>query len=60
MTMCWQASRELIAIADDGNVNPQMLKDMVRDINRTVLNEQEFLSDNVYRYERGGEITITE
>ena len=51
---------ELIAIADDGNVNPQMLKDMVRDINRTVLNEQEFLSDNVYRYERGGEITIAE
>ena len=51
---------ELIAIADDGNVSPQMLKDIVRDINRTTLNEQEFLSDSVYRYEKGGELKIAE
>ena len=51
---------ELITIADDGNTSPQLLKDMVRDINRKVLDEQEFLSDSVYRYEKGGKMTIAE
>ena len=49
---------ELIAIPDTGKEDINVLTDMVRSVNRSEVSEKEFLSDNVYHYERGGEITI--
>lgn len=49
---------EFLAVADDGMTDPGFLAGMVRSINTGMLPDNEFLSDNVYRYEKGGEITI--
>ena len=49
---------EFIAIADDGNTDPAVLAEMVRSINRDLVSGRDFLSDSVYRYEKGGGITI--
>ena len=49
---------EFIVLADDGKTEPAMLAEMVRNINRDMLSEKEYLSDSVYHYERGGEISI--
>ena len=49
---------EFIAIADDGNTDPAVLAEMVRSINRDMVSGRDFLSDSVYRYEKGGGITI--
>ena len=51
---------EVIAIADDGGHEAAELLEMVREINRTSVEENEVLSDSVYRYERGGEIAVAE
>ena len=49
---------EFIAIADDGSTDPAFLAEMVRGINRDMVSGRDFLSDSVYRYEKGGGITI--
>lgn len=41
---------ELIVIPDEGDVDPEYLKDMVKSVNETQLNPVEILSDNVYYY----------
>ena len=51
---------EVIAIADDGGHEAAELLEMVKEINRTSVEENEVLSDSVYRYERGGEIAVAE
>lgn len=41
---------ELLIIPDDGTVNPEMLVEMVKEVNTTEVAEKEILSDHVYRY----------
>ena len=42
---------EVILVLDYGlNYNENKLKEMVHDINRTIVNEDEVLSDSVYKY----------
>ncbi len=40
--------------------DPQLLKETVREVNSTVVNENDFLSDSVYVYSAGGNLTIFE
>ena len=49
---------EFLAVADDGMTDPGTLAGMVRSINTEIVSNAEVLSDHVYRYEKGGEITI--
>lgn len=51
---------ETIVLSDDGNLGAGALAEMVKSVNSTQVSEQEYLSDSVYRYEKGGEITIAE
>lgn len=41
---------ELLIIPDDGTVIPEMLVEMVKDVNATEVAEKDILSDHVYRY----------
>ena len=49
---------EFIALTDDGKTDPAILAEMVRNINREMVSEKEYLSDSVYHYEKDGEIKI--
>jgi hypothetical protein len=49
---------EFIALADDGKTDPAILAEMVRNINREMLSEKEYLSDSVYHYEKDGEMKV--
>ncbi len=42
---------ELILLPDDGETDPECLAALVRDVNRTVVRPDEWLSDNVYYYD---------
>ena len=48
---------ELLAIPDDGHMSYDELRAMVRDVNRTQLAPQEFLSDNILKYD-GNKLTV--
>lgn len=45
---------ELIAIPDYGDASADSLRDMVKEVNRTEVEEAEILSDNIYRFDRKG------
>ncbi len=45
---------EVIVMRDEGE-HPEELRMIVREVNRTCVREEEFLSDSVYRYERRGD-----
>ncbi|MBR4150263.1 MAG: hypothetical protein IKR08_02690 [Firmicutes bacterium] len=42
---------ELILLPDDGETDPECLAALVRDVNRSVVRPDEWLSDNVYYYD---------
>ena len=44
---------ELIIVPDEGNLSLRRLKTTVRSINRSIVEEKDFLSDNVYYYDAG-------
>lgn len=48
---------EVICVPDIDNINPDDLKDMVREINMTQVAPDEFLSDNIMRYD-GQKLTM--
>lgn len=41
---------EFIVVPDDGIVDEEELKELVRSVNETSVGEEDYLSDNVYRY----------
>ncbi len=45
---------ECIVVPVSMNIQPEELQEMVKEINRTQVEPEEFLSDSVYRYYRGG------
>lgn len=50
---------EMIVIADLGQERPENLKDLVREVNRSSVAEEEFLSDEIYYFSREtGKITL--
>lgn len=49
---------ELILIPDEGREKPEVLKKMVRDVNRSHVAVEEQLSDNVYYFDRESERVI--
>ena len=51
ITLLPSSIHEIIAINDDGIMKISELRSMVREINSTVLSPQEFLSDNIMRYD---------
>ena len=44
---------EVLFVPDDGSFDAVTLGDMVRSINATEVDEKDFLSDSVYRYDNG-------
>lgn len=44
---------ELIIVPDEGNLSLRRLETTVRSINRSIVEEKDFLSDNVYYYDAG-------
>lgn len=47
---------EVIIIPDDGEKDVRQLKAMVREVNRSILRDDEYLSDNVYYYDAGRKV----
>ena len=43
---------ELILLPIDDNINPAAIQQMIREVNRENVSEEEFLSDNLYRYNK--------
>lgn len=43
---------EVLLFPDNQGYEPEELQEMVRDVNRCVVSENEFLSDSIYRYDR--------
>ena len=46
------STHEVILVPDSAGINPKELCEMVKQANRTVVDEKDILSDNVYRYSR--------
>lgn len=42
---------DLILLPDDGSVNAECLKEMVQEVNKSVVVQEEWLSENVYYYD---------
>ena len=49
---------EFFVFSDDGILDPGFFSDLAKRINESRLPDKEYLSDHVYRYEKGGGITI--
>ncbi len=50
---------EVMLVPEEENLAPEYLRDMVREINKYVVSDKDFLSDNVYRYDRNAKkITV--
>ena len=49
---------EFLAVPAQGELTADAIREMVREINATMLDPKEVLSDSVYRYEKGGSIEI--
>jgi hypothetical protein len=46
------STHEVILVPDSAGINPKELCEMVKQANRTVVDEKDILSDNVYHYSR--------
>ena len=46
------STHEVILVPDTAGINPKELCEMVKQANRTVVDEKDILSDNVYHYSR--------
>ena len=49
---------ELILLKDDGNLNASELQRMVIEVNKSIVDKEEILSDHVYKYSRESEKII--
>ena len=43
---------EVLIVPDNGEMDPKMLGDMVREVNKNEVERQEVLSDRVYSYDK--------
>jgi hypothetical protein len=46
------STHEVILVPDSAGINPKELCEMVKQANRTVVDEKDILSDNVYHYDK--------
>ena len=49
---------EVIALRDDGNTDPKMLQQMVREVNETTVSPEEILSSEVYHVDQSLKISM--
>ena len=51
--MCYPSSvHEVLIVPDNGEMEPKMLGEMVREVNKNEVERQEVLSDRVYSYDK--------
>lgn len=50
---------EVLLVPEKEGSDPQALSDLVKEVNRTVVDEDEILSDRVYYYEKGQNVFMT-